>query len=164
MAKHYKNYGGKDMTAIAHSLGLLGNIGYKKIANALSMKLYGVKPRSYKVFLYEYFKNNPQAKIKKKKTKKPRTIKPKNDFSNVTDKSFLSSYKWRKLRMVALKKHGPRCQCCGATPEIGAVMNVDHIKPRKKYPELALDIENLQILCGACNHGKSNWDETDWRS
>jgi ATP-dependent Lon protease len=44
--------------------------------------------------------------------------------------------------------------CCGDTPENGAVMNVDHIKPRKRYPELALDIRWLQILCGACNHGK----------
>ena len=42
-------------------------------------------------------------------------------------------------------------------------MNVDHIKPRKKYPELALDKSNLQVLCEECNHGKGNWDETDWR-
>jgi 5-methylcytosine-specific restriction endonuclease McrA len=53
--------------------------------------------------------------------------------------------------------------CCGATPQTGAVMNVDHIKPRKTYPELALSVENLQILCGECNHGKGNWNTTDWR-
>lgn len=53
--------------------------------------------------------------------------------------------------------------CCGATPATGAVINVDHIKPRKKYPHLALEISNLQILCHDCNHGKGNWDETDWR-
>lgn len=62
------------------------------------------------------------------------------------------------------KKYGPRCQCCGATPATGAVMNVDHIKPRKIFPELALDPDNLQILCDECNHGKGNWDMTDWRS
>jgi 5-methylcytosine-specific restriction endonuclease McrA len=66
--------------------------------------------------------------------------------------------------MEALKKYGPRCQCCGATPATGAVMNVDHIKPRKKWPSLALDVNNLQILCHECNHGKGNWDDTDWRS
>jgi hypothetical protein len=77
--------------------------------------------------------------------------------------AFLESYEWRRVRMEALKKYGPKCQCCGATPADGAVMNVDHIKPRKFFPEMALDVNNLQILCNACNHGKGNWDQTDWR-
>jgi 5-methylcytosine-specific restriction endonuclease McrA len=83
---------------------------------------------------------------------------------DVTSDAFLSTFQWRKVRMEALKKYGPRCQCCGATPATGAVMNVDHIKPRKKWPSLALDVNNLQILCHDCNHGKGNWDDTDWRS
>ena len=77
---------------------------------------------------------------------------------------FLESYAWRKVRMEALLKYGPKCMCCGATPKTGAVMNVDHIKPRKTHPELALELDNLQILCGDCNHGKGNWDTTDWRT
>ena len=77
--------------------------------------------------------------------------------------AFLQSYEWRRVRMEALKKHGARCMCCGATPKEGAVMNVDHIKPRKLFPELALDLSNLQVLCNPCNHGKGNWDMTDWR-
>lgn len=76
---------------------------------------------------------------------------------------FLGTYAWRELRMQTLKKWGARCQCCGATPDTGAVMCVDHIKPRRDFPELALDPDNLQVLCGACNHGKANWDTTDWR-
>jgi hypothetical protein len=83
---------------------------------------------------------------------------------DVASDAFLSTFQWRKVRMEALKKYGPRCQCCGATPATGAVMNVDHIKPRKKWPSLALDVNNLQILCHDCNHGKGNWDDTDWRS
>jgi len=83
---------------------------------------------------------------------------------DVASDAFLSTFEWRKVRMEALKKYGPRCQCCGATPANGAVMNVDHIKPRKKWPSLALDVNNLQILCHDCNHGKGNWDETDWRA
>lgn len=82
---------------------------------------------------------------------------------DVASDAFLSTFQWRKVRMEALKKYGPRCQCCGATPATGAVMNVDHIKPRKKWPGLALDVNNLQILCHDCNHGKGNWDDTDWR-
>lgn len=80
----------------------------------------------------------------------------------VTTKEFLESYEWRKLRMQALKKYGPVCMCCGGRPP-NVQINVDHIKPRKRYPELALDINNLQVLCHECNHGKGNWDETDWR-
>jgi len=82
---------------------------------------------------------------------------------SVASNDFLLSYEWRRLRMQALKKHGAKCQCCGASPATGAVMNVDHIKPRKIYPELALDLDNLQVLCSECNHGKGNWDTTDWR-
>lgn len=82
----------------------------------------------------------------------------------VTSAGFLQSYEWRKLRYEALQRHGARCQCCGRGAADGAVMNVDHIKPRRKYPDLALDIDNLQVLCSVCNHGKGNWDETDWRN
>lgn len=82
---------------------------------------------------------------------------------DVKTDAFLSTYEWRRVRMMALKKYGPVCQCCGATPATGAVMNVDHIKPRRLFPQLALDVDNLQILCHECNHGKGNWDMTDWR-
>jgi 5-methylcytosine-specific restriction endonuclease McrA len=83
---------------------------------------------------------------------------------DVVSDAFLQTYEWRKLRMEALKKYTPKCMCCGSTPASGAVMNVDHIKPRRLFPSLAMDINNLQILCHDCNHGKGNWDQTDWRT
>lgn len=76
---------------------------------------------------------------------------------------FLETYEWRRARMAALKLYGPTCQCCGATKSQGVRIHVDHIKPRKLFPHLALDVNNLQILCHECNHGKGNWDMTDWR-
>ena len=106
-------------------------------------------------FLDEH-KSVMQEVIAAYKTKKPK--KPK-----VAKKDFLESFAWRKVRMEALLKYGPRCMCCGATPQTGAVINVDHIKPRKTHPELALSLKNLQILCNECNHGKGNWNQTDWR-
>jgi hypothetical protein len=79
--------------------------------------------------------------------------------------AFLLSFEWRRLRMVVIKKRGAKCECCGATPADGTtVINVDHVKPRRLFPELALDESNLQVLCNACNHGKGNWDQTDWRT
>lgn len=88
---------------------------------------------------------------------------PKYKFVDPLSPDFLTSYAWTTLRMQALKKYGAVCMCCGDSPANGAVMNVDHIKPRKHFPNLALDINNLQILCSMCNKGKGNWDSTDWR-
>lgn len=93
-------------------------------------------------------------------------LAPKNTNAyngDVTSAAFLQSYEWRKLRMEALKLHGACCQCCGASRADGAKIHVDHIKPRKYFPELALEIDNLQVLCHECNHGKGNWDMTSWK-
>ena len=118
----------------------------------------------------EYKRTNGEIVKSLKKTKKKRKEKLKklsnNELSThfkAQSESFLTSFEWRKLRFEALLKHGRRCQCCGATPATGAVMNVDHIKPRKLFPKLALDLNNLQVLCGECNHGKGNWNQTDFR-
>lgn len=97
------------------------------------------------------------------KSKKPKTRVRGAKDAYIASDEFLSSFEWRMVRMQALKLHGPKCMCCGATPADGAVMNVDHIKPRKLFPEFALDVSNLQILCHECNYGKGNWDQTDWR-
>jgi 5-methylcytosine-specific restriction endonuclease McrA len=90
-------------------------------------------------------------------------IAARNQAQWVSSRAFLDSAAWSRLRMEVLTHYGPRCMCCGAATRDGAVMNVDHIKPRRKYPELALSFENLQVLCALCNKGKGNWDETDWR-
>lgn len=76
---------------------------------------------------------------------------------------FFASREWQELRYKALKLHGARCQCCGACRVDGKRMHVDHIKPRSRFPELELEISNLQILCEDCNLGKGAWDQTDWR-
>ncbi len=105
-------------------------------------------------------KPNPLAfdKRNKKSSKKKALINCK-----IPGDEFLESFAWEKLRLIALKKYGSVCMCCGASPKNGAVMNVDHIKPRKLFPDLALVLDNLQVLCHDCNHGKGNWDQTDFR-
>ena len=94
----------------------------------------------------------PRAGKKRQKKKK-----------DVNSAAFLRSYEWRQLRMKVLRKYGARCQCCGRTAQDGITINVDHVKSRREYPELALEFSNLQDLCHESNHGKGNWDETDWR-
>lgn len=82
---------------------------------------------------------------------------------SVTRDGFYLCREWRELRYKALATYGNKCQCCGASPEDGAKIHVDHIKPRSTHRHLQLEFSNLQILCDACNLGKSNLDSTDWR-
>ncbi len=125
----------------------------------------GVKHTSSALKIIGQVKSKPVARYELTKDWWDTDPKPeKKPTVSVSGDAFLGTYEWRVLRMKALKLHGARCQCCGATPATGAVMNVDHIKPRRIFPDLALDIDNLQVLCGACNHGKGNWDMTDWRN
>ena len=88
--------------------------------------------------------------------------KKQHEYKKQSDK-FFKSREWRQLRYDALKLHGRKCQCCGATPDC-TILHVDHIKPRSKYPELQLSIDNLQVLCEDCNIGKSNLHEDDFRN
>lgn len=81
----------------------------------------------------------------------------------LTPQEFYATRQWIDLRYKTLRRYGPVCQCCGAKRESGAQIHVDHIKPRSLYPELELNLDNLQVLCRECNLGKSNTDETDWR-
>ncbi len=104
----------------------------------------------------------PEKKKKQKKKEKKKKEKKKPRHKSKRD-PFLHSYEWKKVRFDALKLNDGRCCLCGISADDGAVLNVDHIKPRKTHPELALTVSNLQVLCGTCNHGKGNRDETDWR-
>jgi Homing endonuclease associated repeat/HNH endonuclease len=60
---------------------------------------------------------------------------------------------WR-LRALVLMRDGARCQLCGATPQDGVRLHVDHVLPYSKGGETV--IENLRILCEKCNIGRSN--------
>lgn len=146
----------------------------KTQAKKAARELLGLRPRFTKAERRAEAQLIKSCTVKKESTRQlafasnkiARSIKPDPVTAsgvNVASDAFLSTFEWRKVRMMALKKYGPVCQCCGATPATGAIMNVDHIKPRKLFPQLALDVNNLQILCHECNHGKGNWDMTDWR-
>lgn len=76
---------------------------------------------------------------------------------------FYDSPAWMKVRYSALERSKGRCECCGNRPTSINPLHVDHIKPRSKYPKLELAPTNLEVLCRACNLGKGNRYETDWR-
>lgn len=110
---------------------------------------------------------NMRSVINGASTGSPRLPAPKRSVESAANRArngdFYKSWAWTALRMKVLKVYGRRCQCCGASPENGAVIQDDHIKPRSKFPELELEFDNLQVLCQECNRGKSNVLTDDFR-
>lgn len=82
--------------------------------------------------------------------------------ASMTSEKFYRSKPWLDLRYRMLVLRGNRCNACGRGPKDGAIIQIDHIRPRYIYPELAFDPSNLQILCSSCNTGKGIVDKTDW--
>ncbi|MGI9501583.1 MAG: HNH endonuclease, partial [Geminicoccaceae bacterium] len=77
--------------------------------------------------------------------------------------AFYRSVEWKRTRYDALVANDGRCELCGAGKPDGVTLNVDHIKPLRLHWGRRLDRSNLQVLCGSCNQGKGNRDDTDWR-
>jgi 5-methylcytosine-specific restriction endonuclease McrA len=61
---------------------------------------------------------------------------------------------------------GYRCAACGrqfSERRRKPLLHVDHIRPRKLYPQLLYVRSNLQVLCRPCNSHKSAYDGDDWK-
>jgi hypothetical protein len=65
------------------------------------------------------------------------------------------------IRWQVFQRDRWKCVSCGRGSQHDAILHVDHIIPRSKGGQDALD--NYQTLCDACNIGKSNKDNTDLR-
>ena len=104
-----------------------------------------------------------RKKHERERKKRRRAERKERAEKRQEDKAFYESYEWRKVRYMALKACGGRCLACGRSAKDGVVIHVDHIKPRRFFPDLALKLSNTQVLCEICNHGKGCWDHTDWR-
>jgi len=76
---------------------------------------------------------------------------------------FYNSSEWKEVRYKKLSNYilnkGRVCECCKNQTN---KLNVDHIIPRSKRPDLELNIDNLQVLCENCNLGKKNCDTVEW--
>lgn len=71
--------------------------------------------------------------------------------------AFVRSPEWKAVASRVLERDGKKCSKCGSDKKI----NVDHIIPRSKVPELALDELNLRVLCWPCNSAKNTRVEVD---
>jgi 5-methylcytosine-specific restriction endonuclease McrA len=125
-------------------------VGFNPLNNAEAVK-----------FVIAFSQSKVVEDVWRRRRKTNRALRAKARGS-LPSEEFYASLSWRKIRYQALARSAGRCECCGATGD-KAPLHVDHIKPRSKYPDLALVIANLQVLCADCNIGKLNQDETDWR-
>ena len=68
-----------------------------------------------------------------------------------TDK-FYNSKAWEAAREARLEKDFYLCQSCLRNHEITTATMVHHKKHLRDFPELGLDIDNLESLCDACHN------------
>ena len=54
---------------------------------------------------------------------------------------------WKAARRAALKRAGYRCSLCGVSVAHRGASRVDHIQPVRTHPHLALNPDNLRVLC-----------------
>jgi hypothetical protein len=70
--------------------------------------------------------------------------------------AFYRSAEWRLIRNKVINQQGRICRVCNRIVNEDFNLTVDHIKPRSKFPELALAELNLRVLCRHCNSSKGN--------
>lgn len=70
------------------------------------------------------------------------------DTKNVEERMKLTP----ALRWKVLQRDGFACRACGARPEKGAWLHIDHVIPISSGG--MTEVGNLQTLCATCNFGK----------
>ena len=125
------------------------------------------KDKSFDVILNNILENKrrmreetlmPAEPSKQEQKEFYRTVVPGEEWQGDIEGSFYESEEWKSLRKKVFQVYPPYCGRCGTKKHL----EVDHIKPRSKYPELALDFDNLQILCSTCNLKKGVQDSPEW--
>jgi hypothetical protein len=99
----------------------------------------------------------------------------KNPFCTPCKNTFASRKKWERtreqwinldpmlkssIRFMVLKRCHFRCVACGH--DIKSHLEIDHIIPIRKKPDLLTEITNLQILCFDCNEDKGVQENEAW--
>lgn len=93
-----------------------------------------------------------------------RRLKAQKQERNNDDPFYKRKYQWGKLRLKIISRDNGFCQRCYY--KYGIIndenLQVHHIKPRSKYPELTFDESNLVTLCKTCNTHLGVREELDF--
>jgi len=88
------------------------------------------------------------------------------DERNPEEKKFFNSAKWKNLRKRIISRDAGICQRCLYKYNVivsSHQLEVHHIKPRIKYPELRFEESNLITLCKSCNTQLGTKGELDFK-
>lgn len=110
-----------------------------------------------------------EAKFAQTKKLKEKLKQRRNDGTLLYDQ-WRDSNDWKQWRAQQLEQQNWRCVCCSQQMRFGRITHlpnggftlelqhptVDHILPKSFFPELALDKQNLVMVCWSCNKRKSN--------
>lgn len=72
-------------------------------------------------------------------------------FGDLNRRNFYVSFVWKRLSLEVKRAAGWRCQECHQGPKDGYGLEAHHIKSLWEYPELALDPNNIEVLCPDCH-------------
>jgi uncharacterized protein (TIGR02646 family) len=72
-----------------------------------------------------------------------------------------TNYKHPQNKMVLQKASYGKCMYCESKITHIYFGDVEHIKPKSKYPELEFEWSNLGFVCSLCNHLKSDKFDED---
>jgi len=67
------------------------------------------------------------------------------------ERGFYQSRPWRAVRLLALQRDHYLCQECLKRKRFKTATEVHHIRPLEEFPELGLELSNLQSLCWDCH-------------
>ncbi|EUJ33530.1 gp65 protein [Listeria floridensis FSL S10-1187] len=81
--------------------------------------------------------------------------------------TFYKSNEWKVVRKLALTRDNYECQECKRNGKVlidqapslvtkRKRLDVDHVKDLERYPELGLELNNLETLCIKCHNQKHN--------
>lgn len=137
-----------------YSVGNKNNLGRKMTAlqkSKISISLKGKNTWAKGVKLSEETKK----KIRNGKLGKKFTEAHKMAISNAhINRPEWRGGSWDYWKKQTLLRENYTCQVCQFRDE--EIAEVDHILPKSLYPELRLDLNNLQVLCPNCHRRKTN--------
>lgn len=80
-----------------------------------------------------------------------------NNIPEEKKEKLLNGYKHDDVRNSLFNCSHQKCAYC-ETKSYGGYLEVEHFAPKKLYPELSLDWDNLIPSCRVCNNSKSIYD------
>ena len=85
-----------------------------------------------------------------------------SDVNKRRTKNFRKRYNERDVRQALESMYGHMCCYCESSIRPASYGEIEHRKPKSKFPKLTFDWDNLHLACQVCNRKKAaKWDDTN---